>query len=191
MGTKKRLIYGKGAPFKGRHKGLRGAVATNCSHWIPHWFRVVFAYRKRGSRLILLLWDFVVSSEGQRGIFVGTGLRSTSDSVSRVNYSTRVTLGKLWRLDSVVTFFTEWLDSSRNQWLESESCLQNVDRSADIVCTQRNKIFLLQWWLTLVQIFCFDCVPKRCYARFLGWVVPPSTEVVWFVAFHWGDSSEQ
>ena len=181
----------KGRHSRGATKVWEGQLPQTAPPWIRHWFRVVFAYRNRGSRPILLLWDFVVSSEGQRGIFVGTGLRSTSDSVSRVNYSTRVTLGKLWRLDSVVTFFTEWLDSSHNQWLESESCLQNVDRSADIVCTQRNKFFLLQWWLTLVQIFCFDCVPKRCYARFLGWVVPPSTEVVWFVAFHWGASSEQ
>jgi len=32
------------------------------------------------------------------------------------------------------------------------------------VCTQINEFFLLQWWLLLAQIFCFDCVSKCCYA---------------------------
>ena len=37
MGTKKGRIYGKGAPFKGRHRALWGAVVPNFPPCIRHW----------------------------------------------------------------------------------------------------------------------------------------------------------
>ena len=49
-----------------------------------------------------------------------------------------------WWLDSTrIMFFTEWLDSSHNQWLESESFLHNIwasDGQTQFVCTERDSI---------------------------------------------------
>ena len=70
-----------------------------------------------------------------------------------------------WWLDSTrVTFFTEWLDSSHNQRLESESFLQNLrasDRQTQFVCIQRNDRF----WSSNDQNWCkFSVLTfKSCY----------------------------
>jgi len=57
---------------------------------------------------------------------------------------TRTQLESGWKNgDSTrVTLFTEWLDSTHSQWLESESFLHNLwvpDGQTQFVCTQRNR----------------------------------------------------
>ena len=89
--------------------------------------------------------------------------RTCSDSLTRINNSTRLELRFLatrTRLESRREKW--WLDSShvfhRMTRLESESFLQNLwapDGQTQFVCTQRNEHFLLRWWSRLAQIFCF------------------------------------
>jgi len=96
-----------------------------------------------------------------------------SDSMTRVNDSTQVKIfgdsirltlrndGESTRLESRflpndstrVTFFTEWFDSSHNQWLGSESFLQNLQTSdwqTQFICTQTNAFFW-KWGLIFSQ----------------------------------------
>ena len=67
-----------------------------------------------------------------------------------------------------VTFFTEWLDPSNSQWLETRvrliftKSLELLMDNPHFVCTKRNKHILLQWWSRLAEIFCFACVVVLC-----------------------------
>ena len=102
-----------------------------------------------------------------------------SDSVTRVNDSTRVTISG--DLDSTRVIFRKMV--TRLDWshvfhritrLESQSMTRDSslchfykiswvpDGPTHFVCTQRNELFLLHWWSKLPQIFCFVCLFVLC-----------------------------
>ena len=73
-----------------------------------------------------------------------------------------------------VTFFTEWLDSSSTQWLETIVRViftksLNIWLTNQVTFHTRKLAFLLQSRIIDVRTnFYFDCVSLWCYARFLG-----------------------
>ena len=94
----------------------------------------------------------------------------SSDSVTRVNdstqvtifgdsYSTWVTLRKIVaRLESHFSQNDSTRVTVNDSRLESESFLQNLwvtDGQIQFVCTQRNEHFLLQWWSIIGRNFLF------------------------------------
>jgi len=81
---------------------------------------------------------------------------------------------RFWWLDSSHVKKRCWLDPSHvlAEWpwstritinysrLELESFLQNLQTSdwqTKFLCTQRNELFMFQWWSILAQILSFDC----------------------------------
>ena len=84
--------------------------------------------------------------------------------------------GDLNQLES--RFFTEWLESSHSQWLEtrvrviSHSQWLNTGVKVKISEFLMDKpslfahkeisIFLLKWWSRLAQVFCFACLVVLC-----------------------------
>ena len=94
------------------------------------------------------------------------GLHHNSDSVTRVNVSTRVTIcGDSG--STRVTLFTEWLNSSQSQCLETRVKVIFTKSLSSwwtnpVHLHTKNSDFLLQWWSSLGEIFCFDCLVVLC-----------------------------
>jgi len=101
----------------------------------------------------------------------------SSDSVTRVNDSTRVkifgdsdltrvTLRKMvTRLESRFSQNDSTRVTTNDSRLEWKLFLQNLwasDGQTQFVCTRINDHCLLQWWSRLAQIFCFDCLVVLC-----------------------------
>ena len=128
-----------------------------------------------------------------------------SDSVTRINDSTRVTIfgdsdsshveknGDSNRVTLSLTFFTEWLVSSHSQWLETQSHFYKIslvpDGQTQFVCTQRNEEFLLEWWSRSGGNFLF-CLSGRAILHFKNQVSPICAEGDLRLCFHWGVSRD-